>query len=207
MKMTNGSAAYVLLSILLSPSAIANAVDSCLRDYESRYNADSEAGEALPPMRNLYPDWEDDCNNGGALNEKVKAMIAQDTPTTQDTEPLQDFAATNVFIHQRPNPLAPQFLFPEFVLTSATDRTVVIKDVIVNKGRCTSVVTPGYLTAGGNNASNLWKLVNNRWEPRSMTLDYGQTMTVSPNKQKCPTILEVTVITDGGSLTYDFTQQ
>jgi hypothetical protein len=76
--MTNGSTVYILLSILLSPSVIANGVESCLRDYENRYNADSEAGEALPPMRNLYPDWEEDCKNGGRLNAEIKTALKQE---------------------------------------------------------------------------------------------------------------------------------
>lgn len=198
-----------LISVLFSTATMANvdAVTQCLNDYTDRHAAMEAEGEALPPMRNLYPEWEEDCNNGGKINEELKKHSPTNTAATQEVEPMADFTATQVFVHVKQNPITLTW-YSEFELTSTTNRAVAIKDIIINKGRCESLVTPGPLTASGNNATNLWKydVQAKKWREYVMTLDYGQTLKAIPNSTKCPKILEVTVITDGGSLNYDFTQ-
>lgn len=198
-----------LLAALFSTTSLADtdAVTQCLNDYTDRHAAMEAEGEALPPMRNLYPDWEADCNNGGKINEELKKHDSADTATTQEIEPATDFTATQVLIHVKQNPITLTW-YSEFELTSTTNRAVVINDIVINKGRCESLVTPGPLTASGNNSANLWKydVQAKKWREHVMTLDYGQTLKAIPNATKCPKILEVTVITDGGTQTYDFTQ-
>ncbi|KAE9626355.1 hypothetical protein [Aeromonas veronii] len=181
MKMTNGSTVYILLSILLSPSVIANGVESCLRDYENRYNADSEAGEALPPMRNLYPDWEEDCENGGVLNEKIKLSIKDETKTAVPAEILET-GFQGKWLMQEDLNLNLGARLPVYTkwisITSTTDYKVHIQDVIINKGRCSAVVYPSYLL-----------------KPTTF-VDYGHTFKITG--QGCA-IHEATIITDIGT--------
>lgn len=77
----------ILISIFFSTATMANvdAVTQCLNDYTDRYAAMEAEGEALPPMRNFYPDWEEDCNNGGLLNEQAKAAIIDEDGTNTAT--------------------------------------------------------------------------------------------------------------------------
>ncbi len=184
--MTNGSAAYVLLSILLSPSVIASSVESCLRDYEKRYNADSEVGEALPPMRNLYPDWEEDCKNGGELNKKLKLSIKDETKAIVPAEILETGFQGKWLMQENLNlnlntrlPLYTKWVS----ITSTTDYKVHIQDVIINKGRCSTVVYPSYLL---NPATSV---------------DYGQTFKITG--RGCE-IHEATIITDIGTTVITF---
>lgn len=80
----------LLLSSLFSTTATANvdAVTQCLNDYTDRHAAMEAEGEALPPMRHLYPEWEEDCNNGGKINEELKRHAATDTTSNQAVEPV-----------------------------------------------------------------------------------------------------------------------
>lgn len=80
----------ILLSTLLPATAMANteAVTQCLNDYTDRHAAMEAEGEALPPIRNLYPEWEEDCNNGGKINEELKRHDATDTTSNQAVAPV-----------------------------------------------------------------------------------------------------------------------
>jgi hypothetical protein len=172
---------YLLLSGLLSSSVMASDMDSCLREYESRYNADSETGEALPPMRNLYPDWEEDCKNGGALNAKIKASIEKETKATVPAAILETGFQGKWTMQQDLNlslatrlPVNTEWMS----ITSTTDYKVHIQDVIINKGRCGAVVYPAYLL-----------------KPTT-AVDYGQAFKVTGHG--CA-IHEATIVTDIGT--------
>lgn len=84
------SAITILLSVLLSTTALAStdAVTQCLNDYTDRHAAMEAEGEVLPPMQNLYPEWEEDCSHGGKINEELKQHAATDIITNQEGEPV-----------------------------------------------------------------------------------------------------------------------
>ena len=174
--------ACTLLFILLPPTASAIDVDTCLREYETRYNTDSEAGETLPPMRNLYPDWEEDCKNGGSINEEVKGGISQEEVTEQDVALPPGFQGKWI-LQKEPGLSAIAGMTPIdwITITSTTDDKVHIQKVIVNKGRCSPLIYPKHLL-----------------EPNTV-VDYGQYFKVTGNR--CGPILELTVVTDMGSIT------
>lgn len=172
---------YLLLSGLLSSPVMANDVDSCLREYESRYNTDSEAGEVLPPMRNLYPDWEEDCHNGGILNTGIKAAIGQESAVQQTVK--SDVLANGFQAKWKlePRSFAGMPSVDWVSIISTTDHKVHIQKIIINKGRCNGVVSPGYLL---NPAT---------------TVDYGQGFKIGA--PECGKMLELTIETDIGSVT------
>lgn len=80
----------ILISTLLSTAATANAdaVTQCLNDYTDRHAAMEAEGEVLPPMQNLYPEWEEDCSHGGKINEELKQHAATEATTNQAVEPV-----------------------------------------------------------------------------------------------------------------------
>lgn len=187
-----------LLAALFSTATMANtdAVTQCINDYTDRYTAMEADGEALPPMRNLYPEWEEDCNNGGELNEKLKAALSS------EAAPMA--LSGNWAIDHVRNPLT-GVVSQKLKLTSTTDGAVRVQDVIVNKGRCQTYVNPwGTPTRTGDG----------KWDTPTMTgtgnikmvksehaIDYGQEITIYGTGANCTQILEVELITDGGTLT------
>lgn len=138
---------YLLLVGFISPAAFSSEIENCLREYEARYNEDSNAGEPLPPMRNLYPDWEDDCQNGGAENEKAKRAMNEIQHIQKNAALATGFQGK--WAMQQDLSLSLAAHLPAYgdwmAITSTTDHKVNIQNIIVNKGRCEAVYYPAYL--------------------------------------------------------------
>ena len=177
----------ILLSVLFSTTTMANAdaVTQCLNDYTDRYAAMEAEGEALPPMRNLYPEWEEDCNNGGALNEKEKSVVSDEETKHEEVKNAALSAGfQGKWIMQQDLNLTLAARLPinsEWIaITSTTDYKVHIQEIIINKGRCSPIFYPAYLL-----------------KPTT-TVDYGQAFKITGNG--C-LIHEATIVTDIGTTT------
>lgn len=176
-----------LFSALFSTATMANvdAVTQCLNDYTDRYAAMEAEGEALPPMRNLYPEWEEDCNNGGELNKKEKLASSSEEDKNEDAKNAAlSTGFQGKWIMQQDLNLNLAARLPvntEWItITSVTDYKVHIQEVIINKGRCSPIYSPAYLL-----------------KPTT-TVDYGQAFKVTGNG--CA-IHEATIVTDIGTTT------
>lgn len=85
-----------LLSLLFSSAAMANDMETCLREYQERYFVDREASEAHPPMTELYPSWQVDCRNGGELNKKIKLTREHQHASKAGPKPYSEFEAYGI---------------------------------------------------------------------------------------------------------------